>query len=96
MLFGKSFASSHFAGWTGYGAMDPSSIGHCPIHQWEGTEGFHANLARNVFHCLPSFSGLDSVRSQGRCNLVSTVRCGPRLHPNPKISMKRLPGLTVF
>jgi len=46
--------------------------GCCPIHRGEGQEAFHANLARNVFHCFACGAGgnvLDFVAAVERCSI---------------------------
>jgi DNA primase len=46
--------------------------GRCPIHQGQGTEAFHANLERNVFHCFACGAGgnvLDFVAAMERCSV---------------------------
>src|SRR4029434_6184618 len=46
--------------------------GRCPIHRGEGVEAFHANLARNIFHCFACGAGgtvLDFVVAMERCSL---------------------------
>jgi len=46
--------------------------GRCPIHQGQGTEAFHANLTRNVFHCFACGAGgnvLDFVAQMESCSV---------------------------
>jgi len=46
--------------------------GRCPIHQGQGTEAFHANLERGVFHCFACGAGgnvLDFVSAMEGCSL---------------------------
>lgn len=46
--------------------------GRCPIHQGEGTEAFHANLERGVFHCFACGVGgnvLDFVSAMEGCSI---------------------------
>jgi DNA primase len=46
--------------------------GCCPIHHGEGTEAFHANLARDVFHCFACGAGgnvLDFVSAMESCTI---------------------------
>ena len=46
--------------------------GHCPIHQGQGTEAFHANLVRDVFHCFACGAGgnvLDFVAAMEGCSV---------------------------
>jgi len=46
--------------------------GRCPIHQGEGTEAFHANLKRGVFHCFACGAGgnvLDFVSAMEGCSI---------------------------
>jgi DNA primase len=46
--------------------------GRCPIHRGEGRDAFHANMARNVFHCFACGAGgtvLDFVAAMERCSL---------------------------
>ena len=65
--------------------------GRCPIHQGEGREAFHANLARNVFHCFACGVGgnvLDFVAAVERCSireaalrLQENCLCGAQQRP---------------
>ncbi len=51
--------------------------GRCPIHRGEGHEAFHANLARNVFHCFAcgtSGTVLDFVAAMERCALYEAAQ----------------------
>jgi DNA primase len=46
--------------------------GRCPIHQGQGTEAFHANLDRGVFHCFACGAGgnvLDFVAAMEGCSI---------------------------
>jgi len=46
--------------------------GRCPIHQGQGTEAFHANLRRGVFHCFACGAGgnvLDFVTAMEGCSI---------------------------
>ena len=46
--------------------------GGCPIHRGEGRDTFHANLARNIFHCFACGAGgtvLDLVAAMEGCTL---------------------------
>lgn len=46
--------------------------GPCPIHQGQGTEAFHANLVRGVFHCFACGAGgnvLDFVAAMEGCSV---------------------------
>jgi len=46
--------------------------GSCPIHLGEGTEAFHVNLARGVFHCFACGAGgnvLDFVAGMEGCSV---------------------------
>jgi len=46
--------------------------GRCPIHQGQGTEAFHANLERGVFHCFACGAGgnvLDFVCAMEGCSI---------------------------
>jgi DNA primase len=46
--------------------------GRCPIHQGQGTEAFHANLVRDVFHCFACGAGgnvLDFVSAMESCTI---------------------------
>lgn len=46
--------------------------GRCPIHQGQGTEAFHANLAQDLFHCFACGAGgnvLDFVSAMERCSI---------------------------
>jgi DNA primase len=58
---------------TGGGAAGPQQDrGRCPIHQGQGTEAFHANLGRNVFHCFACGAGgnvLDFVAGMEGCSV---------------------------
>ena len=60
----------------GVGWLRPSGPqqyrGPCPIHQGQGTEAFHANLARGVFHCFACGAGgnvLDFVAEMEGCSV---------------------------
>jgi DNA primase len=46
--------------------------GRCPIHQGQGTEAFHANLERDVFHCFACGAGgnvLDFIAAMEGCSI---------------------------
>ena len=46
--------------------------GRCPIHQGQGQEAFHANLARDMFHCFACGAGgnvLDFVSAMESCSM---------------------------
>ncbi len=46
--------------------------GRCPIHQGQGREAFHVNLARDIFHCFSCGAGgtvLDFVAAMEGCRL---------------------------
>jgi DNA primase len=46
--------------------------GRCPIHQGQGTEAFHANLERGVFHCFACGAGgnvLDFIAAMEGCSI---------------------------
>jgi DNA primase len=46
--------------------------GRCPLHQGQGSEAFHANLERNVFHCFACGAGgnvLDFVAAMEGCSV---------------------------
>jgi len=46
--------------------------GRCPIHHGDGREAFHANMARNIFHCFACGAGgtvLDFVAAMEWCSL---------------------------
>jgi DNA primase len=46
--------------------------GRCPIHQGDGLDTFHVNLARNLFHCFACRAGgnvLDFVAAMERCSV---------------------------
>jgi DNA primase len=46
--------------------------GRCPIHQGQGTEAFHANLERSVFHCFACGAGgnvLEFVSAMEGCSI---------------------------
>ena len=70
--------------------------GCCPIHRGDGRDAFHANMARNVFHCFACGAGgtvLDFVAAMERCPLYEaaeklktiTISLGPsRPAPNGK------------
>ena len=50
--------------------------GRCPIHGGEGRDAFHANFARNVFHCFACGAGgtvLDFVALMERCSLYEAA-----------------------
>ena len=50
--------------------------GCCPIHRGEGRDAFHANMARNVFHCFRCGAGgtvLDFVAAMERCSLYEAA-----------------------
>ena len=51
--------------------------GRCPIHRGDGSEAFHANLARNIFHCFACGVGgtaLDFVAAMERCSLYEAAQ----------------------
>ena len=51
--------------------------GRCPIHRGEGPDAFHANMARNVFHCFACGAGgtvLDFVAAMERCSLYEAAQ----------------------
>lgn len=46
--------------------------GRCPIHKGQGREAFHANLARDMFHCFACGAGgnvLDFVAAMEQCSV---------------------------
>ena len=46
--------------------------GRCPIHEGEGSEAFHVNQERNVFHCFACGAGgnvLDFVAAMEQCSV---------------------------
>ena len=46
--------------------------GRCPIHQGQGREAFHVNLARDIFHCFACGAGgnvLDFVSAMEGCSM---------------------------
>jgi DNA primase len=50
--------------------------GCCPIHRGDGQDAFHANLARNIFHCFACGAGgtvLDFVAAMERCSLFEAA-----------------------
>jgi DNA primase len=50
--------------------------GRCPIHRGEGRDAFHANMARNVFHCFACGAGgtvLDFIAAMERCSLYEAA-----------------------
>lgn len=50
--------------------------GPCPIHRGKGRDAFHANMARNVFHCFACGAGgtvLDLVAAIERCSLYEAA-----------------------
>ena len=54
--------------------------GHCPIHRGQGTEAFHTNLRRGVFHCFACGAGgnvLDFVAAMEGCSIREAAQ---RLH----------------
>jgi DNA primase len=51
--------------------------GCCPIHRGEGSDAFHVNLARNIFHCFACGAGgtvLDFVAAMDRCSLFEAAQ----------------------
>jgi DNA primase len=51
--------------------------GRCPIHQGDSDDAFHANLARNIFHCFACGAGgatLDFVAAMESCSLFEAAR----------------------
>jgi DNA primase len=51
--------------------------GRCPIHRGDGREAFHANLARNIFHCFVCGAGgtvLDFVAAMENCSLYDAAQ----------------------
>jgi DNA primase len=51
--------------------------GRCPIHGGEGREAFHANLARDVFHCFACGAGgtvLDFIAAMERCSVYDAAQ----------------------
>lgn len=50
--------------------------GRCPIHRGESRDAFHANMARNVFHCFACGAGgtvLDFIAAMERCSLYEAA-----------------------
>lgn len=51
--------------------------GRCPIHHGDGSDAFHVNLARDVFHCFSCNAGgtvLDFVAAMEGCSLFEAAR----------------------
>jgi hypothetical protein len=51
--------------------------GCCPIHRGDGSDAFHVNLARNVFHCFACGAGgtvLDFVAAMEGCSLFDAAQ----------------------
>jgi DNA primase len=51
--------------------------GCCPIHRGDGRDAFHANLARNIFHCFSCRAGgtvLDFVAAIEVCSLFEAAQ----------------------
>src|ERR1700722_12161721 len=51
--------------------------GRCPIHHGDGREAFHANFARNVFHCFACGAGgnvMDFVAAIERCSVYQAAQ----------------------
>src|ERR1035438_10386262 len=51
--------------------------GCCPIHQGDGRDAFHVNLARNIFYCFACGAGgtvLDFVVAMERCSLFDAAQ----------------------
>jgi DNA primase len=51
--------------------------GRCPIHHGDGREAFHANFARNVFHCFACGAGgnvMDFVAAIERCSVYEAAQ----------------------
>jgi DNA primase len=65
----------------------------CPIHGGEGRDAFHANLARNIFHCFACGAGgtvLDFVAAMEGCTLREAAeKLQPRARPikGPAVSL---------
>lgn len=60
--------------------------GRCPIHHGDGREAFHANFARNVFHCFACGAGgnvMDFVAAIERCSVYEAAR---KLHTQFNLS----------
>jgi DNA primase len=50
--------------------------GRCPIHRGEGRDAFHANTARNVFHCFACGAGgtvLDFIAAMEHCSVYEAA-----------------------
>jgi DNA primase len=78
--------------------------GCCPIHGGDGREAFHANLAKNVFHCFACGAGgtvLDFVVAMDRCSLqeaawkltsqTATLNQPARACTKPLVTKKLMP-----
>jgi DNA primase len=66
--------------------------GRCPIHQGQGTEAFHANLGRNVFHCFACGAGgnvLDFVAKMEGCS-VREAALRLQASPGPGVGAARV------
>src|SRR5260221_6212630 len=51
--------------------------GHCPIHQGDGTDSFHANTEKNAFHCFSCQAKgnvLDFVAAMEKCSVRDAAR----------------------
>jgi DNA primase len=51
--------------------------GCCPLHRGDGSDAFHANVARNVFHCFACGAGgtvLDFVAAMERCSFFEAAQ----------------------
>lgn len=51
--------------------------GSCPIHGGDGRDAFHANLARDIFHCFACGAGgtvLDFVAAMEHCSLLEAAQ----------------------
>jgi DNA primase len=67
--------------------------GRCPIHGGEGRDAFHANLARNIFHCFACGAGgtvLDFVAAMEGCTLREAAE-----KLQPRVTLGNGPGVSV-
>jgi DNA primase len=67
--------------------------GRCPIHQGQGTEAFHANLERGVFHCFACGAGghvLDFVCAMEGCSIREAALRLQEAHGEGNVGMPRV------
>jgi DNA primase len=72
--------------------------GRCPIHGGEGCDAFHANFARNIFHCFACGAGgtvLDLVAALEGCTLREAAeKLQPRVTPGNGVSLPQKERVT--